>query len=72
MLRHGVRVGDPTARVPVEPRVPQQRHGSVRGQRAPTGAAQYEEPRGPRRGIRAARQEAVHTREQKRTHHTYA
>jgi hypothetical protein len=30
------------------------------------------EPRGPRRSIHAARQEAAHTREQKLTHHAYA
>lgn len=40
ILRHGVRVGDPTARVPVAPRVPQQLYGSARGQRAATGVVQ--------------------------------
>jgi hypothetical protein len=57
ILRHGVRVGDTPARVPVEPRVPQQRHGSART--AHDGGGPDGEPRGPRRSIRAVRQEAA-------------
>jgi len=42
ILLHGVRLGDPTARVPVAPPVPQQWHGSARRQCVATGS--------PRRG----------------------
>jgi len=57
MPLHGVRVGDTPARMPVAPRVPQQRHGSA--WTAHDGGGPDGEPYGPLRGIRATRREAV-------------
>ena len=67
--RHGVRDGDTAARVPVAPRVPQQRHGLARGQRTGDGAGPDGEPRTSTRVIRAALPEASQQRETQLTQH---
>ena len=67
--RHGVRDGDTAARVPVAPRVPQQRHGLARGQRTGDGAGPDGEPRTSTRVIRAALPEASQPRETQLTQH---
>ena len=61
ILLHGVRLGDPTARVPVAPPVPQQWHGSARRQCVATGS--------PRRG--ATWPTARHLRRAPRGRHTH-